>query len=47
MNCLALSVAVLYLVATYSGLAETTEAKKGPKVTDKVSKAKPISTNYN
>jgi len=36
MNCLALSAFLLYLVVAHSGLAESTEAKKGPKVTDKV-----------
>jgi len=36
MNCLALSVFLLYLVVSHSGIAESTEAKKGPKVTDKV-----------
>jgi len=36
MNCLALSVFLLYLVVTHSGVADSTEAKKGPKVTDKV-----------
>lgn len=36
MNCLALSGVLLYLIVAYSGLAESTEVKKGPKVTDKV-----------
>lgn len=36
MNCLALSGVLLYLIVAYSGIAESTEAKKGPKVTDKV-----------
>jgi len=36
MNCLALSAFVLYLVVAHTGIAESTEAKKGPKVTDKV-----------
>jgi len=36
MNCVALSALLLYLVVSHSGLAESTEAKKGPKVTDKV-----------